>query len=471
MGKILSGYLMPHPPILIKEVGKGEEQKVAGTLSAMERIAEDVRRKKPDTLIVITPHGPVFRDAVAISYGERLHGTLERFNAGDVYISKNNNRELVDEIVRRAGLRNIVVAKIDESTARQYEIETGLDHGSIVPLRFIEEKYQTYDLVHITYGMLACEDLYSFGEALQEAVVNKPFDVSIIASGDLSHRLSKDGPYGFHPSGPVFDQRLLELIRRKDYKSIVRFDRKISEAAGECGLRSLDILLGSLDGLPNDPEVLSYQKPFGIGYGVVLFHVGGMSGEKKESLVDWLYEKREETIRKRRQSEDGYVRLAREALENRVMGRSLPEWSEAYPGELLTRQAGVFVSLKLNGNLRGCIGTFAPACDTLFEEIVQNALKAGLEDPRFLPVDREELREIEYSVDVLEKPEKIRSIKELDPLTYGIIVQKGVRRGLLLPDLEGIDRVEKQLEIALQKANIRPDEDYEISRFKVERHH
>jgi len=471
MGKILSAYLMPHPPIIIKEIGKGEERKISETIKSMEYVAEDVRQKIPDTIIVITPHGPVFRDAVAVSYGENLSGTLEKFKAGDVCICKSNNKTLVDEIIKRAGLRSIVTVKFDDLTARQYGLEEGLDHGTIVPLYFIEKKYRAYKLIHITYGMLSCEDLYSFGKAIQEAVAGESFNVSIIASGDLSHRLSEDGPYGYHPSGPAFDAKLLDLIRKKDYGSIVRFDRKESESAGECGLRSIDILLGALDGIENHPEVLSYQKPFGIGYGVVAFNIAGASSEENESIVETLYEERREYLNKRRDNEDAYVRLARMSLENKVLGNNKVPRPKDYPEELMERKAGVFVSLKINGQLRGCIGTISPSKETVFHEVMDNALKAGLEDPRFLPVDKEELGEIEYSVDILEKPEKIKSIESLNTVEYGVIVEKGIRRGLLLPNLDGIDRPEEQVAIALKKANINPEEDYEISRFRVRRHY
>jgi len=471
MGKILSAYLMPHPPIIIKEIGKGEEKKINKTIKSMDYIAEDIRQKRPDTIIVITPHGPVFRDAVAVSYGEHLSGTLEKFNAGGVNIAKNNNKALVDEIIRRAGLRSIVAVRIDDLAAMQYDIEQGLDHGTIVPLYFIEKKYKAYELVHITYGMLPCEDLYSFGKAIQEAVAHGGFNVSIIASGDLSHRLSEDGPYGYHPSGPDFDVKLLDLIRKKDYRAIVRFDGKESESAGECGLRSIDMLLGALDGIDNQPEVISYQKPFGIGYGVAIFNIVGAPVQERESIVENLYEERKKYLNEKRDREDAYVRLARMSLENNVLGKNQPPLPQEYPEELSEKKAGVFVSLKINGQLRGCIGTIFASRKTLFDEIVDNSLKAGLEDPRFLPVDRDELAELEYSVDILEKPEKVHSIKSLNPGKYGVIVEKGIRRGLLLPNLEGIDTPEQQIDIALKKANIKADENYEISRFCVRRHY
>ncbi|HHZ00152.1 MAG TPA: AmmeMemoRadiSam system protein A, partial [Tissierellia bacterium] len=128
------------------------------------------------------------------------------------------------------------------------------------------------------------------------------------------------------------------------------------------------------------------------------------------------------------------------------------------------------VSLKLDGSLRGCIGTISPTTSSIADEIIRNAISAGTEDPRFPPVTEEELSRLEYSVDVLGKAEKIESLDDLDPVRYGVIVTKGHRRGLLLPNLEGINTVEEQVSIALRKAGIYPHEDYRLERFEVVRH-
>ncbi len=143
---------------------------------------------------------------------------------------------------------------------------------------------------------------------------------------------------------------------------------------------------------------------------------------------------------------------------------------EDLPEEMLTKRAGVFVSIKKHGELRGCIGTFLPTRKNIAEEIQRNAISAGCEDPRFYPVTAEELPELEYSVDVLTEPRPVYSLDELDPKKYGILVQKGFRSGLLLPDLEGVDTVEQQLNIALAKAGISPNEKYQIKKFEVVRH-
>ena len=163
------------------------------------------------------------------------------------------------------------------------------------------------------------------------------------------------------------------------------------------------------------------------------------------------------------------VELAKQTVEEYVRtGKTISHRGNLSPE--LSARAGVFVSLKKMGNLRGCIGTFVPTADTVAEEVVKNAIAAATQDPRFHALQEDELAAIEYSVDVLSPPEKITTIKDLDPKKYGVIVVQGMRRGLLLPDLEGVDTVEEQLRITKMKAGIWTDENLEIFRFTVTRY-
>lgn len=165
-----------------------------------------------------------------------------------------------------------------------------------------------------------------------------------------------------------------------------------------------------------------------------------------------------------------YVELAKKTVEEYVKMGKISPIPEKIPADM-QKKAGVFVSIKKKGQLRGCIGTFLPATENIYTEIVRNAIAAATEDPRFPPVDSTELDKLEYSVDILSHPEPVQSLDELDPRKYGIIVVKGWRKGLLLPDIEGVDTVDEQLRIAKLKAGINPyDADVEIYKFKVERY-
>jgi len=163
------------------------------------------------------------------------------------------------------------------------------------------------------------------------------------------------------------------------------------------------------------------------------------------------------------------VKLAKETVEKFVLQGETAQIPADLSSEMKGR-AGVFVSIKKNGELRGCIGTFSPCTKNVASEIIQNAISAATQDPRFPPVGPEELNALEYSVDVLTEPERVSSKKELDPKKYGVIVKSGERRGLLLPDLEGVDTVDEQISIASMKAGIHPSEEIELYRFEVRRY-
>ncbi|MCX7779952.1 MAG: AmmeMemoRadiSam system protein A [Negativicutes bacterium] len=164
------------------------------------------------------------------------------------------------------------------------------------------------------------------------------------------------------------------------------------------------------------------------------------------------------------------ARLARQSLEYYLQHKKIMPVPQGTSPTLLNGKAGVFVSFKKQGELRGCIGTFAPTQPSIAAEIIRNAVSAGTEDPRFWPIEADELEHLDISVDILAEPERVDSLNELDPKVYGVIVRRGRRSGLLLPDLEGVDTVEEQVSIAMQKAGISPQEEIELYRFRVTRY-
>lgn len=167
---------------------------------------------------------------------------------------------------------------------------------------------------------------------------------------------------------------------------------------------------------------------------------------------------------------DPYVKLAKDSLEYYLKHYKYMRIPDGLPKEMLEKQAGVFVSLKIDGDLRGCIGTIIGVTPSIAEEIIRNAVSAGLSDPRFYPVSIEEFPLLDISVDVLGESFPVHDRGVLDAERYGVIVSIGSRRGLLLPNLEGVDTPEEQIDIALQKAGISPNEEYEIEAFEVVRH-
>lgn len=469
MGKLLKTYLMPHPPIMISEIGRGEEERTRATIDAAMTAAEEIGEVKPDTLIIVVPpHGPAFSDAMSINTDKELRGDLHYFGAPQIKFEYQVNSELASIIMKMSAQNNIPIAAIDKSSSKRYKISEKLDHGSMVPLYFINKRYKDFKIVHITYGLLSNEELYHFGRIIREAVEESSSSCVLIASGDLSHRLTHDAPAGFNPFGQKFDKALVRFLGKPSMDEIMEMDRELIEAAGECGYRSILVLMGSLDGVEVLPKILSYEGPFGVGYCVASYDIKTDNPSLKR--VESLYKKRGDRMMKIREQEDQYVKLARISLENYVKTGKAIKIPENLPDEMLNSKAGAFVSLKKSGELRGCIGTISGVQSNIAEEIIENAISAGTGDPRFYPVEEDELSEIIYSVDVLGKAESITSIEELDPLKYGVIVRKGMKSGLLLPNLEGVDTASEQVGIALNKAGIEKSEDYKMERFEVIRH-
>ncbi len=464
---IIAGYLMPHPPVLIPEVGQGRERVCGNTLKALDEVSHRIKNQQPDTIIVITPHGPMFSDGLAIGGEALLSGNLGAFGVPEISISQPNALEWVEKIIFEAGKIDVPVVRIDQQSARTYRVKTDLDHGALVPLYFVNKEWQQYRLIHITYGLLSIPKLYAFGQMLNRLFQDAAEKAVVIASGDLSHCLSDDGPYSFHPDGPRFDEAAIDCLKAGDFVGLLMLDSNLVKHAGECAFRSLAILGGALDGMALNSRCDSYEGPFGVGYGVCSFDGEG----KRETQMPLLRTKWEQAFRIRRSQEDPWVRLARSTIEAFVTTGSLPEMPGGLPEAMTLEERGVFVSIKGPSGLRGCIGTLAPTTPSVAHEIVENAVKAATEDPRFPPIEAEELAELTVSVDVLMPSEPIESPQALDPKRYGVIVQKGMKRGLLLPDLEGVDTPEEQIRIALQKAGIMDSEDYELQRFEVIRHH
>jgi len=173
----------------------------------------------------------------------------------------------------------------------------------------------------------------------------------------------------------------------------------------------------------------------------------------------------------KKKEESIYVKLARGTIENYIKQGKIITPPLGLPEEMINQKAGVFVSLKKKGNLRGCIGTFIPTQENIAQEIIKNAISAAVDDPRFSSVNVSELKDLSISVDVLSAPEEVKDISQLDPKKYGVIVSSGYKKGLLLPDLEGVDTVEYQTDIAKRKAGIYPGEKVKLYRFEVKRFH
>ena len=458
---ILAAFVVPHPPLILPEIGKGEEQKIQLTVNAYARAMSAAADLQPDTVIISSPHTVMYADYFHIAPGDAAVGDFAQFGAPDVIVSAAYDAEFAKALEREALAEGIAAGPHGGRGA-------ALDHGVMVPLRFLQAYTERFRLVRVGLSGLTPLAHYQFGMCIARVAEKLGRKAVYIASGDLSHKLTPDGPYGFAPEGPRFDKACMKYLEEGDFVKLLQMDPALSKAASECGLRSFWIMAGALDGLAVKSKKLSYQGTFGVGYGLVSFKV--MREDPKRKLVERYEAARKRAIDAIRASEDAYVYLARKSIEQFIRTGERMPLPEDLPPEMEGR-AGVFVSLKVNDELRGCIGTFEPTAKNIAAEIRKNALSAALHDPRFSPVTERELDDIIYSVDVLSEPELINDPAQLDAKTYGVIVESRGRRGLLLPDLAGVDTVDEQIKIARRKGGIPEDAPISIWRFTVERHH
>lgn len=455
--------LAPHPPLIVPAIGGERLGDVEATVTGMQKMAEQVVQSNPDTLVFLTPHGNVFSDCLSALAEADLKGDFAAFGSS-LGFACPNDLKLLAELKDEADMRGINFVALDQDKLRKYRLNSQLDHGILVPLYYLREAgLPELPVLAISIGYLSNLELYTFGSLIKSSADKMGRKLAIIASGDMSHRLSNDGPYDYHPDGARHDASVKDLIEQGDVRGLLNLPEKLRENAGECGYRSIVIMLGALDGWTFESRIFSYEGPLGVGY----LCAGLQPLTPGASLLDQLQSEKARIIREKREQESLPVRWARMNLEAHIKKQAVPKIPEEMK-ELCGTQAGAFVSLKKHGQLRGCIGTIMPAYRDLAEEIASNALAAGTGDPRFTAVEIYELEDLVYSVDILGQAESC-SQEELDPRKYGVIVSQGGKRGLLLPDLEGVDTVEEQLTIAKQKAGIAKDEKCSIMRFEVKR--
>ena len=448
--------------MIVPQVGKGSEKQIEKTIRAYEQVAEEIAALRPETVIVSSPHAVLYADYFHISPGREASGSFANFRAPQVRFKEAYDTELVSALSRLA-------AEKDFPAGTAGERDKALDHGTMVPLYFLRQKYDAFRLVRVGLSGLPLPEHYAFGQLIQQAVRETGRRVVFIASGDLSHKLQAYGPYGFAPEGPEYDRKIMDAAGRAAFGEMLDFDESFCDKAAECGHRSFVIMAGALDGLAVEAKVYSHEDVTGVGYGICSFHPAGP--DENRHFLEQYRAAQEEKLRRRHEAEDPFVRLARETVESYVLERTTPEVPDWATDEMKRKQAGVFVSIHKEGKLRGCIGTFLPTRENIAKEIISNAVSASTRDPRFDPIGPEELKWLEINVDVLSAPEKISSMAELDVRRYGVIVSCGSRRGLLLPDLDGVDTVEEQVDIARRKGGIRENEPVTLERFEVVRHY
>ena len=258
---IVFGAMTPHPPILIPGIGKGEEKKVSQTSLALEQLSIDLKRAEPDTIIFITPHTFLYHDMFNICGVKNLFGNFEEFGFKDFSWEGKNNLELAQELSDQLEAEGIPALLYNNG-----EKEFKLDHGVLVPLYFLQKSLEyPINVLPIGYTYGTRSEHYILGQIISAVAEKRTERIAIVASGDLSHRLFES------EDGREFDKQFIKSMQDGDDYAIMNMDPDLVEAAGECGYKSSLVLLGAFSGQSYEPQVYSYEGPFGVGYGVINF--------------------------------------------------------------------------------------------------------------------------------------------------------------------------------------------------------
>ncbi|MGE0495073.1 MAG: AmmeMemoRadiSam system protein A [Vulcanimicrobiota bacterium] len=422
-----AAMLSPHPPLLIPEIGRERAAQVAATSQALEELAARVARLAPQRLVVITPHGEGHPRALRLYAEPVVRGDFRRFGAPQVSFEIEVDLDFTTRLARVARASGFDC--VTEGAAP-------LDHGLMVPLYFLRQAAVLTPVVIMCVSDLAPRQHYELGTVLSAVIEEDPSSTVVVASGDLSHRLIASGPYGFDPAGPEYDRQVCEAIAPLRRRKLMDIPAGLENKAGVCASRPLGLMLGMVpEGFRS--RLLSYEGPFGVGYAVV-----ELSPEVEP------------------------VRLARRAIEDWVRHQRMLTPGQVFE-PMLEQPSAAFVTLKRDGQLRGCIGTLEPVARRLADEIARNAVAACSQDHRFSPLTIAELEDLQVSVSALHPPEPTEP-EHLDPARYGVVVRQGRKRGLLLPGIEQIQTIDEQLSAVRRKAGIRGQFDG-LWRFEVTR--
>ena len=261
---ILGAYVVPHPPMLITEVGGGSEIQIIETLVGCTRVAKEISELRPDTIIFISPHSPLYSDRFYVSTGEIAKGSFAKFGAPRVRFNEHCDTELAEEIITEAEKLNVPVDPDG--------VNSELDHGIMVPLRFIKSQYNDAKIVRLGISGLSFEEHFRFGQAIRSAVEALDRRVVFVASGDLSHKLKDYGPYGVSPEGIDYEEKIIKVFDDNDLQMLMEFDPEYLEKAAVCGHKAFITMSGLIDGLGFESTFVSHDDITGVGYGVCLFY-------------------------------------------------------------------------------------------------------------------------------------------------------------------------------------------------------
>lgn len=266
--------LFPHPPLAVEEIGGKELKKAEKTVEGFKKTAQQIAEIDDlDLLIFITPHGAVFRSAASIIVKDELYGDFKDFAKPQIKFKEKSDVDYAEKLYENAKEAGLSLQILKKNDLLNYGIDNELDHGIMVPLYYLKKAGIDLPIIAISIGFISYQELYEIGKKIAETADEESYKIAVIASGDLSHRLKKGAPAGYHPDAHLFDEKLIDLLKNKDFRGILNIDQDLVEKAGECGLRPIIMMLGSISDKNVELELNSYEGPFGVGYASVFIKV------------------------------------------------------------------------------------------------------------------------------------------------------------------------------------------------------
>lgn len=453
--------VVPASLVFMAEAGQDHEPGLNKTVRSMKDIALTLAKEKPHTIILVNKHGNVFEDAVSLDYTPRLKGKLT-VSGEETAVEKECDMGLLEEINRRSGREKLPVYLVNDRSVEEFGIRQELSDASLTALYYIHKVYSDFKIVQITAGDISRSELYRIGMIVREAVEANGKSAFMITSADQSDRLSSENE-GIREAALAYDAEMTENLADDQYLPILEMQPSLITKADAAGYDPIVLMLGCFEKIRTQTSVLSYETAAGTGY---LCAESRFLLEDHDFIIPGVLEQYEEKLRLEKEAllknESELIKMIRAAAALWVTEQrrlDFPTYctlieDQDLKQQLQNQQAGVFVTVMKNDRIRGCMGSITPFGSNIGEAFIHYTIEALSYDPRFMPVEPDELDSLTYTADILERPEDVEETDELDPSVFGLVVEQGVHRSVLLPGLPDITTAAQQIEQGKEKAGI-----------------
>ncbi|MGL4849997.1 MAG: AMMECR1 domain-containing protein [Clostridium sp.] len=453
---MINYFLMPHPSDVIPEISFNSKRKLPQTLNAFKKAFDEIDEINPDTIILISSHENILPDTFLIYSETFISGSLEEFNLSTLSVKYEVDLDLTKSIIETSKEYSILTTPINTETNAQHDLSLNLPSSACIPLYFHKNKKNT-KLVYITYSLLSKIDHIRFGNAIKDAILKSSKNVVVISSMNLSYIGNKSI---LDKSSLLFDKTLINDLNKGDMVKALSINESLVQAS-KCSYKPLAILLGLMNTLDAKADIYSYESPFNTSHILIRFTPGTCFG-----LLDYFLEIAKENHLNNLLYKNPYTTLSRKSLIYYFKYGNLPKPEIIETSGVSNSKLGVFVSLSLDGALRGYAGNVIPQTQNLKSEIIKATFDAAFKDKRFPKLTFSELLSCKISVYVVTHREEVPFI-HLDYYVYGVTIRGNGKSASLLPNTLGIRNTFEQVNLVQEMAGLDDKEDFTLERFKV----